>query len=115
MFLKKFMLFINAFFFSATAFAHTGSQSSILKNETGRPEYIGGENVGWSLDENFHTDGINLFYKFNSGDTYLTAAGKTLVKNGASRWASYGSVSERDHYYTEAKFYNTKGDVLFTY
>lgn len=63
-------------------YAHTSSQSSIIN---------WGEAIGWSIDENNHTSSTTLTYKFDS--TVLDFV-KNIVRQGASKWSSYGSVSE---------------------
>ena len=75
-------------------FAHSSSQSGILAShyieEYGRYG-IGGEDVGWSIDEGYHTNGTTITYSFSSVDPYLTNALRSCVTSGASKWS--GTVS----------------------
>lgn len=72
------------------AFAHPSSQEGILAKtylaQYG-DDYIGGEDVGWSIDENYHTNGTTLTYSFSSSDSYLTSTYKSYVTSGASKWS----------------------------
>lgn len=63
-------------------YAHSSSQSSIIN---------WGEIIGWSIDESNHTNSTTLTYKFDSS---VTSDQKTIIKSGASKWSSYGSVTE---------------------
>lgn len=58
---------------SPYVFAHSSSQEGILAKsylaEYGG-YYIGGKDVGWSIDEGLHTNGTTLTYSFSSTDTY---------------------------------------------
>lgn len=75
--------------------AHMTSHEGILAgyyyyDADGDAHYcIGGEDVGWSIDEYYHTNGTNLTYSFSNSDPYLTDtyAYKSYVTNGASRWS----------------------------
>ncbi len=53
-----------------------------------------GELSGWGINESIHTNSSNLTYYFYSGDSNLTDAYKTIIRNGASKWSSYGTISE---------------------
>lgn len=79
---------------SPYVFAHSSSQEGILAKsyiaEYGG-YYIGGEDVGWSIDEGFHTNGTTLTYSFSSTDTYLSNTYKSYVTSGANKWS--GTVS----------------------
>lgn len=70
--------------------AHSSSQEGILAKsylaEYGG-YYIGGEDVGWSIDEGLHTNGTTLTYSFSSTDTYLTSTYRSYVTSGASKWS----------------------------
>ena len=75
---------------SPYVFAHSASQEGILAKSYHAQYggyYIGGEDVGWSIDEGFHTNGTTLTYSFSSTDTYLTSAYKSYVTSGASMWS----------------------------
>ncbi|QNU66726.1 hypothetical protein EHE19_018095 [Ruminiclostridium herbifermentans] len=53
-----------------------------------------GEYSGWSIHEGIHTNSTTITYKFYDGDRNLTDTIKSLVRNGASKWSSYGTISE---------------------
>lgn len=75
-------------------FAHSSSQAGILAKtsiEGYTGTYVGGEDVGWSIDEDYHTNGTTITYSFSSVDPYLTNALKSYVTGGASKWS--GTVS----------------------
>ena len=66
-------------------YAHPSSQSGIIS---------WGESIGWSIKEDNHSNSSNITYKFNSSDRNMTDAYKTIIRSGASKWSSYGSISE---------------------
>lgn len=71
-------------------FAHSSSQAGILAKtsiEGYTGTYVGGEDVGWSIDEDYHTNGTTITYSFSSTDPYLTSTLKSYVTNGASKWS----------------------------
>jgi len=79
------------FQFSSPAFAHPASQEGILaKTYMGQggydDYYIGGENIGWSIDEGMHTNGTTLTYSFSSTDPYLNNTYRSCVITGANLW-----------------------------
>jgi len=73
--------------------AHTTSQSTVLDGYTytdssgGTYYYLGGEPVGWSIDEGYHTNGTIVTYSFDDSDAYLTSSLKNTFINGASLWS----------------------------
>lgn len=79
-------------------FAHSNSQEGILAksyhSEYGG-YYIGGENVGWSIDENNHTNGTTLTYSFSSSDSNLTSTYKSYVTAGASKWSGTVTITNK--------------------
>lgn len=81
---------------STYVFAHAESQEGILA-KTYIPEYggyyIGGEDVGWSIDEGYHTYGRIITYSFSSTDSYLTSTYQSYVKNGASKWSGVVKIT----------------------
>ncbi len=84
--------------FSVTASAHTYSQAGILEGEY-IPKYdgyhIGGESIGWSIDETLHIGTTSLQYKFTSEAGYTVAASvKTLVRSAASMWSEVANITE---------------------
>lgn len=113
--MKKILLILTICIFNICIFnsqivsAHTSKQGGT---------YQWGEVIGWSIDEDYHTNSTLLYYKFDSTDTNLTESMKTTVRNGASKWSSYGSITESSSaigtictFYdsnttTVAKFYN---------
>jgi hypothetical protein len=66
-------------------YAHPSSQSGII---------TWGESIGWIIKEDNHSNSTNITYKFYDGDRNMTDAYKTIIRNGASKWSYYGSVSE---------------------
>lgn len=79
------IIFVIAVFGVQNVFAHPNLQSSYID---------WGESIGWSIDEGNHTNSTTLTYKFDSADTSLTDSIKNTVRSGASKWSSYGTVSE---------------------
>lgn len=72
------------------ASAHLYSQENILAksyNEKKKKYYIGGEAVGWFIDEDYHTNGTTLTYSFSTDDPYLLDRYKTYTRDGASMWS----------------------------
>ena len=97
-FIKKFSVYILLLVMilqtSLFAFAHPASQAGILAktyHSQYGDYYVGGEDVGWSIDEERHTNGTTITYTFSSSDPYLTSDYMSYVTNGASRWS--GTVS----------------------
>lgn len=73
-----------------SATAHSSSQEGILaKTYISQYEdyYIGGEDVGWSIDEKFHTNGTTLTFSFDTTDPHLNNTYKSYVIDGASKWS----------------------------
>lgn len=70
--------------------AHPASQEGILA-KTYHSKYerycVGGESVGWSIDETCHTNGTTLTYSFSSSDSNLDSTYKSYVTTGASLWS----------------------------
>ncbi|MCL1807834.1 MAG: hypothetical protein FWG31_09050 [Oscillospiraceae bacterium] len=65
--------------------AHSTKQSGIIS---------WGESCGWDIDENNHTDGSTLYYKFDNSDTNLTPTYKGYVTGGAALWNGTVTISE---------------------
>lgn len=83
---------------SPFAYAHPSSQEGILAKtyHSGYGGYyIGGEDVGWSIDETFHTNGATMTYSFSSSDPYLTNTYKSYVNTGASRWSGTVTITNK--------------------
>lgn len=82
-----------------SAFAHSSSQAGILaKTYIGPPYdgyYIGGEEVGWSIDEGLHTNGTTITYSFVSSDPYLTSQYRSYVTNGARKWSGTVTITNK--------------------
>ena len=78
--------------------AHTTSQKGILAEEIieeygdGTQSYVGGERVGWSIDEGYHTNGTNITYSFSTTDPYLSSAYRVYVTGGADKWSSLATI-----------------------
>ena len=85
---------VAMFFLSIPAFAHTSSQANILEKEYISDYggyYIGGEGVGWSIDESCHAYNSVIQYHFTTG---MSNAWKTKVHNAATLWGSTVSIQE---------------------
>lgn len=101
-FMFKAVVYILAVFLmlqtSPYAFAHSSSQEGILaKSYMAEYEgyYIGGEDVGWSIDEGIHTNGTTLTYSFLSSDSYLTSEYRSYVTSGASKWSGTVTITNK--------------------
>lgn len=55
----------------------------------------GGEDVGWNVDANCHTNGTALTYSFDSYNQYLTPACKSAVNNGAKMWSGTVTITNK--------------------
>lgn len=92
---------VIAMMMSPTQFAgaHTTSQKGILAEEIieeygdGTQSYVGGEDVGWSIDEGYHTNGTTITYSFSTTDSHLTNTYKGYVTEGASKWSSLVTIT----------------------
>lgn len=83
---------------SPHAFAHSSSQEGILAKSCHSKYggyYIGGESVGWSIDESYHTNGTTLTYSFLTSDSYLNSTYKSYVTTGASRWSGTITITNK--------------------
>ena len=101
-FIFKSIEFILAFIIivqiAPCAFAHNTSQEGILakyyiKNAYYEGWYIGGDDVGWSIDENLHTNGTNIYYTLKEGDDYISNY-KKCITEGAAKWNYTVSIKE---------------------
>lgn len=83
---------------SLCVFAHPSSQEGVLA-KTYHEEYgrycIGGEDIGWSIDEAYHTNGTTLTYSFSSSDPFLSDVYRSFVTTGASRWSGTITIVNR--------------------
>ena len=78
--------------------AHPSSQEGILAktyHSTYEGYYVGGESVGWSIDESYHTNGTTLTYSFFTSDSYLNSTYKSYVTTGASRWSGTMTITNK--------------------
>lgn len=83
-----------------TVFAHPSSQGGILaKSYVDRPGsiyynkyFIGGDDVGWRIMEERHTNGFTQTYEFSSS---LSNALKEYVRDGAEMWDDVIDIQER--------------------
>lgn len=103
--MKKFTLksiipvFASVMIFQLTpcAYAHTTSHDGILaKTSIDRENYpglyIGGDDVGWRINERYHTNGYHIFYSFSGSFTNSTY--KQYVREGAALWKDIITISE---------------------
>lgn len=80
-------------------FAHPSSQAGILEatymGTNGYDDYyIGGEDIGWSIRENMHTNGTVINYFFFVVYQEPDSAQKQLTRQGASRWSGTVTINE---------------------
>ena len=71
-------------------FAHPNSQKGILEeiyDQGTQHYYVGGEDVGWIIDEEHHTSGTTITYSFSPTDVFLNDTYKSYVIGGASKWS----------------------------
>ncbi len=85
-----FALIFTVISISFPAFGHQYSQEGILAEEyINHPSYmnyyIGGETIGWSIDEGIHIGTTTIYYKFDSG---VSDEVKAVVRAGFSKWSS---------------------------
>jgi len=99
--IKNFLALALAFMFILSSAllvsAHPIKQYNILKSEympAYGDYYVGGESVGWSIDEEYHAGHYYLNYLWKSGDACLTTARKTIFQQGAAKWAACGTIEE---------------------
>ena len=79
------------------SFAHTTSQKSFLtgyKTEVNGKEvyYIGEEDIGWSIDEQNHTNGTKIYYTLSGND--ITKY-KDLISSAASSWSGIADIANK--------------------
>ena len=81
------------------AFAHNTSQEGklakyYLNNSFYKGKwFIGGEDVGWSIDENYHTNGSNIYYTLSKDDDYV-AGYKKIITEAAGKWKNLVLIKE---------------------
>ncbi len=98
---KLFVYILTAIFMFQTspyALAHSSSQEGILNktyHSTYGGYYIGGEHIGWSIDEDYHTNGTTLTYSFSSSDPYLSSTYKSYVTTGANKWSGTMTITNK--------------------
>jgi len=83
---------------SQYVFAHSSSQEDILAksyNSFNGGYYIGGDNVGWSIDEGIHTNGTTVTYSFDYLDQYLTDTYRMYVTMGANYWSGTVTITNK--------------------
>lgn len=84
--------------FIPCASSHSSSQEGILAKTyiaSYGGYYIGGDDVGWSIDESFHTNGTIMTYSFSPTDPYLTSTYKSYAINGASKWSGTVTIQNK--------------------
>ncbi len=84
--------------FSTTVSAHSTSQAGILDEQyisEYEDTYIGGENVGWSIDESLHIGNVTFYFMFSEeAGMQVPASLKQVVRNGALLWSGTASILE---------------------
>ncbi|MBQ2900326.1 MAG: snapalysin family zinc-dependent metalloprotease [Agathobacter sp.] len=91
---------ILLFVFVSPVYAHTTSQIGVLEqtyhtNPNYQDYYVGGEEVGWSIDETLHTNGTSITYSFAITDPYLETAYKVYAIEGASKWNGIVNITNK--------------------
>lgn len=123
------LVFAFAVSTTCTVYAHPTKQNNVLNSEYHSEYggyYVGGESVGWSIDEDAHNGGTCMNYLWKSDDACLTASRKAIVRMGAAKWEPCGTIeySSGESYYeggligtfdggisnTVAKFYDYVSD-----
>ncbi len=87
------MMITLAFVSLISVNAHTISQEGILEEEYIAQYggyYIGGESVGWSIDENYHMGSTSIIYRFEG----VSEATKALFRTGAEKWSPLVMIAE---------------------
>lgn len=79
------------------SFAHTTSQKSFLTGyKTVKDDkefyYIGGEDIGWSIDEELHTNGTKIYYTLSGND--ITKY-KDDISSAASSWSGIADIANK--------------------
>ena len=68
------------------AYAHPPAQEGVVR---------GGEDVGWSIDENCHTNGSTITYNFDTTDPNIIEAYRSYVSFGASMWSEVVTITKK--------------------
>lgn len=92
------MSFVLLMIFVSPFYAHSTSQKGILAktyNSSCGRYCIGGEDVGWSVDELHHTNGTGTSYSFSTTDTELTGLHKQIVIEGANKWSGIVTITNK--------------------
>ena len=80
-----------------SASAHSHSQKGILTQY--QPSggtayqnqyYVGGESIGWGIDESYHLDGTSVTYRF---DTNVNATLRSSVRRAGNSWNSAAGIT----------------------
>ena len=79
------------------SFAHTTSQKGILaqseiKHTGYNGYYVGGENIGWSIDEQNHTNGTKIYYTLSDDNIKKY---KDRIYSAASTWIGIAEIAEK--------------------
>ena len=76
--------------FPMVLYAHPASQEGILSKsyiEQYEGYDIGGDDVGWSIDEDHHAESSTITYSFDTNDPNLTNTYKAYVAVAANTWS----------------------------
>lgn len=74
------------------SFAHSSSQAGYFDGYTFNSHYyVGGEHIGWSLDESNHTNATHIKFRFSSS---LNSYYRGIVTTGAGIWSNVVSIGE---------------------
>lgn len=70
---------------------------------------VGSDEMGWRIDEEFHTNGTATHYKFSPD---FPSTRKSYVRNGAAKWAGIVSIVENDSSPNEIFAFNAPDDFV---
>ncbi len=109
----KIMIFlmIGCILCTVSVAAHPASQENVLAEEIieeyNNQYYIGGEMVGWSIDESFHLGNTSCGFRYSS---QFPPALIPIVEAGAQKWLPYVTFGYSDSGMGVFTFYNNPRD-----
>ena len=96
--LTRYLLVITIMFqITPCTLAHEIYQAGTLRKEFNliqEKEYIGGEDVGWFIDEEAHTNGTKIYYTLSKKDFFYISKYKNNITNGATSWSNIVTITE---------------------
>ncbi|MDR0325642.1 MAG: snapalysin family zinc-dependent metalloprotease [Oscillospiraceae bacterium] len=70
---------------------------------------------GWVINEDTHTNGTTIYYKFDNNDNNLTQTYKDYTSAGASRWSGTVTISESSSATGVVKTYYWQDGVIASF